>query len=191
MLFDSMVWWTTVVLAIVAALAMDLLFVGLFRTMRKGRFKAIRSSPGTFGARTDFGLFTINGARQTLAMTKGTSMKTVPLADVVRLKYSQHDSWAGFAEFFLGFDLPDFFAPYQDRVNWHTIKLVLRGGEEVPVFVAGEYEPREFLFGWYLNLQASALRSMGFLTDVPVHAHACLDVLLAELRRGGANVAFP
>ena len=192
MILESIVFWVPVFIAIVAFLGIDLFFVGLFRAMRKGRFKVIRSSAKTFGVRTNFGLFTISEARRTLAITKGSSIKSVLLADIIRLKYSQHESWAGFAEFFFGFDLPDLFPAYQDRVNWHTIKLVMRNGEEIPVFIAGEYEPREFLFGWYLDLQASALRGMGFLkTDVTAHAHSAIDILLAELRRAGADVTFP
>src|SRR5262249_23152182 len=95
------------------------------------------------------------------------------------------DEWALAEELLTGLDFTDLLPAYQDQIHWYSIKLLLKDRSEVPVFAAGEYEPREFLMNWYYDIQARLLRALGALLDVGQYSRDVLDRFLHELRSAG------
>jgi hypothetical protein len=162
----------------------------LFYRMRKGYF-FLRSSGQHFSLiDTNFGKFQIDYRRAKMALESRWSRKVVALDDVSALQFRHRDETALYEEACEGFDVTDLLPAYRDRIHWYTIKLVLRDGTELPLFTAGEYEPREFLAGWLLDLEAGVLQRLGLKPDVAEHARTVLDSFLAEFKKAGKAISL-
>jgi hypothetical protein len=179
--------WSVIVF-LVLCLLFNFIFLAMFRAMRKGYFSVMAESANAFCFKTDFGIFKISHSDKSLTHIGQNGKKVIKLEDVASVKFAYDERWAVLAEFFFGFDLMDLFSPYRDRIHWYTVKLRLKDNSELPLFVAGEYEPREFLLGWALNLEARILSAMGLLKDVPSYARNILNSLLKELGKSGIGL---
>ena len=93
-------------------------------------------------------------------------------------------------ELFFGFDLPDLLHRYADTVVWHSISLEMVDGSELPVFIAGQYQPREFLLGWYIDAQEQLLASLGMFRDAREHTVGVLDALQGGFGQAGLRVSL-
>lgn len=177
-----------VVLLMTFALAANVVSAVFFRRMRKGRFDVLARTPAGTSFRTDLATFRIDTVHRSIALVSPSGRRSAPLGDVqaVRIRESEDAAWL--LEFMRGFDLMDLAGRYRDTVLWSTVSLRFVDGSEWPVFVAGQYQPREFLMGWFLDLQARVLVRLGWITDVPVRVHAVADELAALLARGGVHV---
>ncbi|MFZ3087754.1 MAG: hypothetical protein WA123_06785 [Methylotenera sp.] len=175
---------------LIAALGIltHLFWMGLFRQINKGRFNVIKNTTKSFKVISDFGSVNIDHELQKLTLGGKNRYLKIDLNQITGVRFTHDDEWARFAEWFFGVGLLDVFPAFRDRVHWYTIKLVLSDGKEVPIFVAGEYEPREFLMGWYLDLEVSILSWFGVLPDVGAYARETLDCVMSELNKGGKNV---
>ena len=56
------------------------------------------------------------------------------------------------------------------------------------MFIAGQYEPREFLLGWYIGLQARILGALGLFHDIDDHCRQVLERIQAQFRKAGLQV---
>jgi hypothetical protein len=173
---------------VAVAFALSFVTAAVLRRMRMGRFVVRRDNTQAFGFETDFGRFHVDRTRGVIVATGKRAARTIAVADVVRLRYLAEERWAILEEWFMGLDLTDFLDGYRDLMHWHTIALELADGTQVPVFTAGEYEPREFLMGWYLDLQAGLLQRVGLMRDVSEYARGVCDRLRDELLRSGAQL---
>lgn len=56
-------------------------------------------------------------------------------------------------------------------------------GQRVPPYLSGQYRPREFMFGWYIELQAALLSRLGLLADVEARSREVLELIQDRLDR--------
>lgn len=73
-------------------------------------------------------------------------------------------------------------------MNWYHIALVLTGCELVPLFVVGQYEPREPFIRWWSDLQIHALHRLGLYQDAERLAVEVLVRIQGEFRESGKEL---
>lgn len=168
----------------------DYLLVAFFRGMKKSRFIVTENSDRTYAFQTDIGGFRIDRENKTLNFAVLGDRKTVPLSDLARLKFGYADKSALLQEVFFGFNLTDLMSPYQDSNHWYTIHLVTKNGKPIPIFTAGQYEPREFMLTWYVRLQERILERLGFFHDVHDYSRLVLDELKEGFRESKCEMKY-
>ena len=168
------------VVGTVLACAIYFIAIALLRRMRKGRFQVQLDHPGVFAFSTNFGAFKIDHTRKLLSVGP-TDTKTIPLVDIASVNYHHHN---GGTPLFRG-----------GGVDWYTIIIRLKDGKEFPVFVAGEYLPRQFLseesellMGRWLDLEYVILQRLGLSKDVSEYARSILGRILSELQKSDPDI---
>jgi len=171
------------ILYIILAIILDTLFVGLFRRRRGGKSKLIEYSNGSFRIQSEFGIIKYSSEDKFLRCTiKGKSTKLA--ADrVLGIKYRAEARYALLEELLFGFNIADFFARYQDSVDWYSISLIGPDDIELPIYIAGQYQPREFLLGWYIDMQRHFLEKVGLVTDIEIESRQLVTDLLKCLEK--------
>jgi len=169
-------------LATIFSLALDTAWVALFRARPVGTFKVLRDTADTFSFSSNHGIFTVDQRSQTLRYVFRKQRSSWNLSDIKGLEYRVNEEHAVLEEFFFGLYLLDLLARYQDTVEWFSISAVTTEGKRIPLYLSGQYYPREFLLGWYIRLQAALLSRMGLLTDVEEESRAVVKVLQAGFR---------
>lgn len=169
------------VLAVVLAVLVDTAWVAVFRARCIGSFKVLRDTADTFSFSSNHGTFTVNRRSQTLGYVLGKRRGLLALSDIQGIEYRAKEEYAFLEEFFFGFDWTDLFSRYQDTVDWFSIGVVATDGRRIPLYLSGQYSPREFLLGWYIELQAAVLVRLGLLKDVEAQSRAALQLIQAGL----------
>jgi hypothetical protein len=82
---------------------------------------------------------------------------------------------------FFGYNLTDLLPRYHDTVEWLAIAAVTHDGKRIPLFLSGRYQQREFLLGWYIELQERLLGRIGLLKDVEAQSRTALAAIGAHL----------
>lgn len=101
---------------------------------RKGKFKILSSVGSNAVFVTNFGRFVIDRSRSAIVISGAKGNEEIPFGDVVRLEQGRHENSAVLEEIAMGgLDLK------HDKVEWHTIQLILRDRRAVPVYAIGEY----------------------------------------------------
>ncbi|MDJ0708823.1 MAG: hypothetical protein QNJ14_00465 [Woeseiaceae bacterium] len=180
----------TIIGLIVVGVVVDYFFVAVFRGLKRAKFTVTEDSPSNYSFLTDVGGYRIDRQARTLSYAISGKRSVVSLDDLKRLKYGYLDKSAFMAEVFFGFDLTDFFGPYQDINHWYEIHLETVSGEKIPLFTAGQYQPREFLLTWYITLQQSILEKMGFFHDVHEYSHRVLDEIKNAFRESNCDMKY-
>ena len=85
------------------------------------------------------------------------------------------------AELFFGFNLTDFMGRYRDTREWFSIAAVARGGQRIPLYLGSRYQRREFLMGWYIDLQSALLSRMGLLRDAESESREAYELIRSRL----------
>lgn len=177
-----------VVGVIALALAANVASTVFVRRMRKGRFDVMARTASGTSFRTDLATFRIDTAHRTVARTGKDGRGSAPLADVraVRIREAEQSAWL--LEWMRGLDITDLMGRYRDSMLWWTVSLTFDDGSEWPLFIAGQYQPREFLLGGYLAWQYRVLVRLGWITDVPDHVQGVAEAIQQLLERGGVRV---
>jgi hypothetical protein len=134
-----------------------------------GRMLAFRSDTGSFRARSDL---------QRLEYAMNGMSAAVGFEDIDRLEFSVVPEDAGLLQLMLDMDLDEHWRRERDHVDWHSISVVLRTGEKIPLFRSGEYHRIKYFHGLYTEVQLSCLESLGLRVDVRRQSRE----VLAELR---------
>ena len=116
--------------------------------IKKGTFRPVGSSRegGAIGFETDYGRFILSPSKEALFYDgKGGSGLKFAFTDIKRLtsRHSDESSWLG--EFVFGLDFWDLFQSNRDTVQWRRLALEMNEGEQLPLFIAGQYVRREIL----------------------------------------------
>ena len=173
-----------------APLLLDFTFAALFRYRRKGRFKINEDCMEEFSFKSDLCTCRIDFKNQSIAVVSRKSKQSIPFSRLKGITIVRHDTWAIYAEVLTGFGLNDFYRDDRDRIHWHTITLVLCDGLQVPLYTAGEYEPREVFLGWYFKLQAAILYALKLTPDIPVQVGLVLRSIMLAINRSGSKVPY-
>jgi hypothetical protein len=164
-----------------ASFAIDTAFVALFQAHKAGKFEVFRDDDGLFGFATDTGRFNVYPGQRKLGYSVGAQRGTLAFDDIDGIEYRAEERHALLAELFFGFDLTDFMGRYRDTREWFSITVVARGGQRIPLYLGSRYQRREFLMGWYLDLQAALLSRLGLLRDAEAESRAAYERIRARL----------
>lgn len=175
---------------VIIGVALDYFFVAVFRGLKRAKFLVTEDSDKTYSFLTDVGGFRIDRAERTLNYAVLGKRATVPLDDLKRLKFAYLDKSAFMSEVFFGFDVTDFLGPYQDINHWYEIHLETKNGDKIPLFTAGQYQPREFLLTWYITLQERILEQFGLFRDVHDYARRVVDEIKDGFRESNCEMKY-
>lgn len=168
-------------LAAVVAVALDTLWVALFRTGAMGKFKVVRDGSAIFQFESDSGSFSILPKEGRLSYKTTQSSGSLSRAEIKGLEFRVRESVAIVQELFFGLDVSDLLARYMDTVDWFSIAVVTNDGRRIPLFLSGQYTRREFLMTWYIELQARLLEYIGVVKDVEAQSRTTMELLRAKL----------
>ena len=157
-------------LILAAGFAIDTAFVALFRAHKAGKFDVVRDDAGMFGFATDTGRFNVYPGQRKFGYTVGAQRGTLAFDDIDGFEYRVDERHALLAELFFGFNLTDFMGRYRDTREWFSIAVVARGSQRIPLYLGSRYQRREFLMGWYIDLQSALLSRLGLLRDAKAKA---------------------
>jgi hypothetical protein len=166
---------------IALAILVDTVWVALFRARPVGRFAVLRDGETQFSFTSNHGTFRIDRAAQVLVHEQGSRRGRIPFSEIKGIEYHVREGHAFVEELFFGFNATDLLAQYQDTVEWFSIAVVTSDGQRIPLYLSGQYSPREFFLGWYIELQAELLDRLGLLTDVEAQSRSALDLIQARL----------
>lgn len=170
-----------IAIAFIGAIVLDTAWVALFRARPVGKFQVLRDTATTLSFASKTGTFSINRGAGTLAYVSGKRRGSFKLTDIKGLEYRVNESTAILEELFFGLNLTDFLPAYRDTIEWFSISVVATNGDRTPLYLSGRYCPREFLMGWYIDLQAEVLARMGLLKDVEEQCRSALTLIRAGL----------
>ncbi len=157
--------------------------------IRKGTFKAVGSNRegGAIGFETDYGKFILSPSKETVFYDgKGGSGLKFAFKDIKRLAshHSDESSWLG--EFVFGLDFWDLFQSNRDTMQWRRLALEMNDGEQLPVFIAGQYVRREIFLGWWFDLEKDILQKVGVLEPIEDRVWEVSHEIEKMLRQVGA-----
>lgn len=175
---------------VVVGVIADYIFVAIFRGMKKSKFIVTENSEKAFSFETAAGGFRIDRAKRELSYAVLGVRRSVPLDELARLKFGYADKSALLQEIFFGYELTDALSAYQDSNHWYTVQISTKQGDSIPLFTAGQYEPREFFLGWYIRLQEAILEKLGLFHDVHDYAQLVLDEIKDGFRESGCEMKY-
>ena len=178
----------SIIVLVVLGIVLDYFWTTLFRRVRKGKFKVVSDFEGAFQFETNFGQFRIDHKTQRMSVVSKQKRVSFSLKDISALRYTYNDEWALFNEWLFGFDYTDLLTNYQDLIHWYTITIKTNDGQKIPVFVAGQWEPREFLFGWYIQLQENILSRFGLFREIDEHCSEVFEQIHYQLKKSGIEI---
>ena len=167
----------------VLAIVIDTVWVALFRAQPVGKFKVLRDGDAVFQFQTDLGWFTILPKEGKLNFKGSNGNGSVVRADLKGLEFRVNESIAVMQELFFGLNGTDLLARYMDTVDWFSLTAVTVDGRRIPLYLSGQYTPREFLLSWYIELQATVLRRLGLLVDVEEQSRQVMETVCDKLGR--------
>jgi hypothetical protein len=171
----------SVVAVVLAGIVLDTVWVAVFRASPVGKFHVMRDTPSTLAVVSKTGTFTVNKIDGILTFACGKQRGSLRVSEIKGLEYRANENAAILEELFFGLDLTDFLAAYQDTIEWFSISVVATNGTRVPLYLSGRYCPREFLMGWYIELQAELLARIGLLKDVEEQSRSALALIQSSL----------
>lgn len=167
--------------ALLAGFAIDTAFVALFHAHKAGKFAVVRDDGGMFGFVTDTGRFNVYPDQRKLGYTVGAQRGTLAFDDIDGIEYRAEERHALLAELFFGFDLTDFMGRYRDTREWFSIAVATRDGQRIPLYLGSRYQRREFLMGWYVDLQSALLSRLGLLKDAETESREACELIRSRL----------
>jgi len=168
-------------LILAASFAIDTAFVALFHAHKAGKFEILRADDEMFGFASDTGRFNIYPGQGKLGYTVGTQRGTLAFDEIDGVEYRAEVRHALLAELFFGFNLTDFMGRYRDTREWFSIAVVARGGRRIPLYLGSRYQRREFLMGWYIDLQSALLSRLGLLKDTEAESRDAYELIRSRL----------
>ena len=173
---------------ILGAMVLDWVWAALFRTTRKGKFKITRTDAAHFTFVTDPGTFSIDRNKRTLTYSVSKEDGILSFEEIAGIKYRAEVRYAGLEEVYLGFDLTDSMPRHADTLYWYSISLQTADGREIPLFIIGQYEPREFMLSWYIELQGGVLERLGLFKDAHGYSLSVLESIQDQFDKSAADV---
>ena len=171
-----------IALVIGIGVLIDTFWVALFRVTPQGRFEVSVDNPSSFSFLTKLGAFSVDRGKRVLSFVlAGRKKGLLPLSDIRGLEYRAQVKGATLHEIFFGLDLTDILPLYRDTIEWYSISAVTTKEERIPIYLGGQYRPREFLMTWYIDLQAALLEKIGLVHDEGEESRAALNVIQRQL----------
>jgi len=176
-------WIVLVVLGNIATLSF------LYRR-KKGRFQVLQDDSRHFRFLSNFGDITIDGGSRSVTIVTRKNGATFSFDQIYGLDHGMKTSTALLEEIWNGLDLWDLMGMYRDVNLWFQLSVILQGGEKVPLYVVGQYEPKEPLSGWWFELQRGILRSLGLFKDADKTSLAVVKLVKHAFARHGKPLSL-
>ncbi len=168
------------------ALVISLFYSRLRFSMRKGKFTIAKNNSDYFSFSSDFGSFHFKFKEQTLFVNLTNDKRTFSLQQIAGIRYVVDDELALYTERFSLKGTADI----NNVIHWYTIKLIFKDKSEIPLFIAGEFEPVSWFAEWQSRLEISAFEKQGLVADVDAHCRKVLATLLNTLKNSGYSVSL-
>ena len=154
------------VVGLVILVLIDFLVMALLLRKKKGKLEILRDDSCCFEFETDLGLFSIDRREHRFQFSSMDGEDSIALSEIERLNFGLLREWALDEELITGLQIWDLYGRYRDTKAWYQVSLVLVGGRKIPLFLVGQYEPREPLRAWWFEFQARVLLRLGLFEDV-------------------------
>jgi hypothetical protein len=160
---------------------LDTFWLAAFRATPQGKFKVSVNNSSSFSFVTKLGGFSVDRGKQALSFAVAGRRGLLALSEIKGLEYRARVEAATIQELFLGLDLTDVFSRYRDTIEWYSISAVTTKQERIPIYLGGEYQRREFLMTWYIDLQTALLEKLGVSHDEGAESRKALGVIQQQL----------
>lgn len=180
-------------LLLVIGFVLDTILVGWFRRLKQGKFDVTLDAPSLYRFETDLGQFQINTVHGRFDFKARHKTSHWLLTDVVhgrfdfeaknktghwllsdleRIEFKSTKKHAFLEELFFGYGPSDLFKRYRDTFDYFVITVHCKNGLRLPVFIASQHQQRDFLSGWYIQLQEALLKRLGLFKKGYNHSMA-------------------
>jgi hypothetical protein len=171
----------TLLACLLLAVVIDTAWVALFRQRPVGKFVVERDGSAIFRFRSSTGHFTILPKDRIFEYSTRTLKNRLPFEAIRGIRFHVSEETALLEEILMGWDLTDFLPRYTDTVQWFAISVLSRSGEEIPVYLSGQYQRREFLFTGYIDLQYAFFNLIGLRGDVEATSRLAMEKIRDKL----------
>ena len=143
--------------------ALQLGLMSVYCRARRGRFEVEEDSPRRFVAKTDIARLEIERQRHRFHVESRAGAREVPFHEISKLAYRYWRQPRGWMS-----------------TDWYEIALVLKSGEELKVYVAGQGGPASFRLGFPFNQEVHAwlfglLSQLGLVRDMEQRSREVLE----------------
>ena len=170
---------------IVSAIVFGFAFRAGFYSTQMGKFSILPvGQNGNSLLTSDYGQFLLDNEKKQLRVRpKDGEEVSIPYDEIKGLKYGYDTQFAFLPEFLFG-SWP-LFKEHEDTYEWFHIYVVLKNREKIPLYSIGNYEQREFAFGWWIAIEKAILRKLGTLEDIASISQNAFESVLALFKEGG------
>ena len=159
--------------------------------LKNGHFEIVLDSPDLFRFETDVGSFELNRKQGRLNFIAEHGQGHCKLAEINHIGFEIVTEYALFHEIIFGFDLTDVLKQYRDQHEHYIIHIKSNEGINLPVYIASQYRPKEFMQGWYFELTEFALAKLGLFRYGFKRSRAVHQVLWRVFQKFGVDPAQP
>ncbi len=184
--YDHNLSWLEYLLTALLGPITSFCIVALLYHHKQGSFK--RMSPTSF--RTDTGIYRLNPERRILNVILPDRIHEIPFDDIVKLSYTFGEQYALARELLLGFNVWDLFKKYRDTLEWFTISLVFQDGKQMPLFLVGQHQPREFLSQYFFMIDRYLLWKLGLFREADDYSRKMLTKITSIFQQAGKPIAL-
>ena len=192
-----------VIIFSLASVVALILWTKFLTRIRKGKFTFEKLGTNNINMFTDFGTFTINGQEKKLYWkTPKNEMYSYHFMNIKGLAYNYEEKGAFFTEFFFSdFNITDFSTTYEDKNTNYLIslvlfdeksiiddrskKFVLDEDQKIPLFVARQYEIRDFI-----PILPTVLKALSLHHDAGNYSRGVLNEILWLFEQAGKKVSL-
>ncbi len=155
---------------------------------RKGLYKKVGETDTALMFKTDLGGFRFDKVNKRLVIlcSSGKS-KSVNFDELSCIKYRYKESSAVLFEYIRGFQLWDILPNYRDCFKWYYIVLTTIDGSEIPVFLVGQYEPREPIM-LIINYEKKLMSYFGIFSETDDYSRKIYEKIIHDLDSLGIDL---
>lgn len=154
-----------------------LIWTCLSRIIRKGKCKVVSKSETSCSVQTSLGAMKLDLPNKELIYSMQGMKGSVKFSDIKGFIYDEHQDGTFLIELFTGYDLTDSLNRYSDRIKWYSICIETVNGDNIPFYLVGQYEPREFLFTWLYEIEEYLLTKIGLFRSAKEKAMNSLKTI--------------
>ena len=155
--------------------------------LKQGHFEITLDSQNQFRFESDLGSFELDREQGRLNFIAEHGQGHCELSEISHIGFEIVSEYALFHEIVFGFDLTDLLEQYRDQHEYYIIHVKSTEGIDLPVYIASQYRPKEFLQGWYFELMEYWLAKLGLFRHGFKRSRAVHQVLWRVFRNFGVD----
>lgn len=176
---------TFIIILLILAIAVPIRFIWLFSVYRMKKGKYIKSSvENNLSFITDFGLYRLdNEKRKFIYKDLSSNVTKIDFNEIVKIKYEYKHEPAWALEILTGA------GAWIDNYAWHTVFLIMKNGNKIPLFIAGQYQRKEMIM-CFVNFEKAVLQNCGMYKDISKYVQIFLDSFMADFKSIDINISL-